>query len=92
MRRLARKVIRPPSRARRRITAFVFLCEEPRNNSSFCKAHKRAYETMYRAAMAEGARKKPSEDAEWDEALECWKLCEYWIFIQMFGDYKERKL
>ena len=34
---------------------------------------------------------KPSEDAEWDETLECWKLCEYWIFIQMFGDDKERK-
>ena len=47
---------------------------------------------MYRAAMAEGARKKPSEDAEWDEALECWKLCEYWIFTQIIGDDKERNM
>ena len=68
------------------------LCDEPKHNSSFCRAHKRAYETIYRAAMAEGARKKPSEDAEWDEGLECWKLCEHWIFITIFGDEKERKM
>ena len=36
---------------------ICLLCEEPTNNSS-CKAHKRAYETIYRAAMADGARRE----------------------------------
>lgn len=67
------------------------LCDEPKKNGSMCASHKRAYETIYRAANSTEGRKKPIDEAEWNKELDCWNGCEYHVFVQVFGDAAERK-
>ena len=67
------------------------LCEQPKRNGAYCPSHKRAYDTIYRAAMQPEARKQPAEDAVWDAALLTWKKTSHWFCLNIFGDDKQRK-
>ena len=69
------------------------LCDAPRKNSSYCGPHKRAYDTVYKAAFSDAGRAKPGggEGAEWDEQVDSWVGSEHWAFMNIFGDEKERR-
>ena len=67
------------------------LCEQPKRNGAYCASHKRAYDTIYRAAMQPDARKQPAEDAVWDAVLLTWKKTSHWFVLIIFGDDKQRK-
>ena len=58
------------------------LCEQPKRNGAYCPSHKRAYDTVYRAAMQPEARKQPAEDAVWDAALLTWKKTSHWFCFE----------
>ena len=67
------------------------LWDAPRKNSSYCGPHKRAYDTVYKAAFSDAGRAKPGEGAEWDEQADSWVGSEHWAFMNIFGDEKERR-